>query len=75
MLLAAHGQEGAFGWVINGPVVMSLRELLERADLTVEGDVSGSVRTGGPVSPEQVWLVYRSDPRFSDLLERIGLSQ
>jgi putative transcriptional regulator len=67
VLLAAHGQEGAFGWIINGPVVMSLRELLERADLTLEGDVQGSVRTGGPVSPEQVWLVYRTDPRFAGL--------
>jgi putative transcriptional regulator len=67
VLLAAHGQEGAFGWVINGPEVMSLRELFARADLEIEHDIAGQVRAGGPVSPEQVWLVYRSDERFAGI--------
>jgi len=30
-------------------------------------DVPGSVRLGGPVSQEQIWLVYRSEDRFDDV--------
>ena len=65
VLLAAHGPDGAFGWVLNGRDVMTLGELLVRAELTDDPpDLAGSVRVGGPVSPDQVWLVYRSDQRF-----------
>ena len=31
VLLAAHGADGAFGWVINGRVLMTLEEMLKRA--------------------------------------------
>jgi putative transcriptional regulator len=66
VLLAAHGPDGAFGWVLNGREVMTLGELLVRAELVAETlELSGSVRVGGPVSPDQVWLVYRSDQRFA----------
>jgi len=65
VLLASHDADGAFGWVINGRHVMTVRELLLRADITppgadVRGDIPGEVRLGGPVSQEQVWLVYPS---------------
>jgi putative transcriptional regulator len=59
VLLSAHGPDGAFGWVLNGPESMSLSELLERTQLAPSGaDVTGVVRFGGPVSQEQVWLLY-----------------
>jgi len=68
VLLAAHGEDGAFGWIINGREVMTLSELLVRADLgSPTTDLRGSVRVGGPVSPEQVWLVYRTEERFAGL--------
>jgi putative transcriptional regulator len=68
VLLAAHGPDGAFGWVINGRELMSLGELLVRAEVAEsELTLPGSVRVGGPVSPEQVWIVYRSDERFADI--------
>ena len=68
VLLAAHGPEGAFGWVLNGQEVMSVGDLLVKAELTTDPpDLAGSVRIGGPVSPEQVWLVYRTDKRFAGL--------
>jgi putative transcriptional regulator len=68
VLLAAHGPEGAFGWIINGRELMTVAELLIRADL-VEAtlEAPGTVRVGGPVSPEQVWLVYRTDERLPDM--------
>ena len=68
VLLAAHSAEGAFGWVINGKELMSLAELLVRAEIVTETPrIEGSVRIGGPVAPEQVWLVYRERDRFSDV--------
>lgn len=61
VLLAQHGDEGAFGWVINGRQVMTLEELLVRADVTeTPPDAPQPVRLGGPVSQEQVWLVYQT---------------
>lgn len=70
VLVAAHGDEGAFGWVINGREVMTLSELLERADVAQPEELpelTASVRVGGPVSPEQVWLVYPEFARFADV--------
>jgi putative transcriptional regulator len=68
VLLASHGPDGAFGWIINGREVMTLSDLLQRSDVTDRRvPVSGTVRVGGPVSPEQVWLVYRAEDRFQDV--------
>ena len=65
VLLASHGPDGAFGWIINGRELMSLSELMQRSEITEEQPpVTGSVRVGGPVSPEQVWLVYKAEDRF-----------
>lgn len=61
VLLSAHSEEGAFGWVLNGQQAMSLSELLVRAELeSDELEVPGVVRIGGPVSQDQVWLLYPS---------------
>src|SRR3954471_22256360 len=61
VLLSAHGPDGAFGWVLNGKPSMSFSELLVRARIVETApDMPGIVRVGGPVSPEQVWLVYPS---------------
>jgi putative transcriptional regulator len=66
VLLAAHGEEGAFGWIVNGREVMTLDELLDHVDLPPSpthvglSRSSGGVRLGGPVAREQVWLLYRT---------------
>jgi putative transcriptional regulator len=68
VLLAAHGPDGAFGWVINGQKLMTLGQLLVRAEVTEKVvDLPGLVRIGGPVSQEQVWLLYRTEERFEDV--------
>ncbi len=67
VLLAAHGEDGAFGWIINGRTLMTFGELLERANVPAAVRTEGQVRLGGPVAPEQVWLVYRSEARLSGI--------
>ncbi|HYQ45746.1 MAG TPA: YqgE/AlgH family protein [Polyangiaceae bacterium] len=68
VLLSAHGPDGAFGWVLNGKQSMSFSELLVRAGVAATPpDVPGVVRVGGPVSPEQVWLLYPSGAIAPDL--------
>ncbi|MBN2196017.1 MAG: YqgE/AlgH family protein [Polyangiaceae bacterium] len=68
VLLAAHGPDGAFGWIVNGEELMTIAELLMRADVTEQAiEMPGSVRIGGPVSKEQIWLVYRTTDRFPGL--------
>jgi len=66
VLLASHDAEGAFGWVINGEAMLTIGELLEQAEIPAGKDVDyrpleSSVRVGGPVSEEQVWLVYPAE--------------
>ncbi len=75
VLLAAHNDEGAFGWVLNGEELMSLAELLRRADVpVVSGTVpKGVVRVGGPVGTEQVWLLYRTEDRVAELGDQLDV--
>lgn len=68
VLLARHEPEGALGWVLNGPKLAAVGELLQGADLVPAGSkVPGNpgfaraARVGGPVSPQSGWLVYRRD--------------
>jgi len=74
VLLAAHGSEGAFGWVINGREVMSMAELMQRVELEAPPPLlEGTVRLGGPVSQEQVWLIFSVDERLASFDGRVDL--
>lgn len=69
VLLASHDEDGAFGWVINGAPLLSMQELLEQAGLGLPQNpfaeaMKAPVRRGGPVSTEQVWLVYPAEQRL-----------
>ncbi|MGC4066750.1 MAG: YqgE/AlgH family protein [Polyangiaceae bacterium] len=44
VLLASHGPEGAFGWIINGRELMPLSELLVRAEVTTDAPDSRGFR-------------------------------
>jgi len=68
VLLAAHGPDGRVRLGGERREVMSMPELLMRADVTEHPiTVPGLVRVGGPVAQEQVWLIYRSEERFADV--------
>jgi putative transcriptional regulator len=74
VLLAAHGPEGAFGWVINGRDVMTIEDLVDRAEIErVARSIAGNVRIAGPVAREQVWLVYRTEHRLDGFGEQFDV--
>lgn len=76
VLLASHGPEGAFGWVVNGKAVMSVSELLLRTKVTEQRlDLPGMVRFGGPVSQDQIWLVYPADERIDGIEEQFEVGE
>lgn len=66
VLLGKHETEGALGWVLNGPALDPVGQLLQSADLVPTGvrvpdsePFRRPARVGGPVSPESGWLIYR----------------
>src|SRR5690606_28209821 len=73
VLLAAHGPDGAFGWVLNGKAVMSVSELLVRAEVTERRvELPGMGRLGGPVSQDQIWLVSELAPGLLSAAPPLG---
>jgi putative transcriptional regulator len=75
VLLASHGETGAFGWIINGQKVMSLSELATHAGLRCDDPraANSSVNVGGPVGREQVWLLYRTEERLSTVPDQFDV--
>ena len=71
VLLASHGDQGAFGWIINGRQIMTVSELIEGGEFDVEcasdADITGTVRLGGPVGQDQIWLIFPTSASPSDL--------
>jgi putative transcriptional regulator len=61
VLLAAHGGDGALGFVVNRTAPMTLGELLVLAGYTKLGDAgvaaTSPVYLGGPVQPSSGWIV------------------
>jgi putative transcriptional regulator len=57
VLLAAHGPEGALGFVVNRAAPINLGELLSIAGYGDELSHTGTVYVGGPVEPSSGWLV------------------
>jgi len=53
--------------VLNGPDIMTVEDLLHRAEFPDAVDIEGTVRIGGPVAQEQVWLIYRTEEQLTDV--------
>ena len=63
VLLASHDEEGSFGWIINGPAVLTMGELFEQTGMKPSASADRSlldleVCRGGPVATNQVWLIF-----------------
>lgn len=77
VLLARHEEDGAIGWILNGPSIAPVGELLTAAELVPEGLVlprsaafSRKARVGGPVAPRSGWILYpRATRSFEDEID------
>jgi putative transcriptional regulator len=59
--LCEHNPEGALGIVINRPLSLNLREILQHMDLEPVSEVIGDqpIYLGGPVQPERGFVLHR----------------
>lgn len=80
VLLANHGEQGGFGWVLNGRPIGRLSDLRFGAHALQAGRVSPlherfdvQTRAGGPVKPGSAWVLFKrqraSEPEFLEELE------
>ncbi len=65
VLMAEHHADGALGFVVNRPGPVTVAEVLASVDEDLRraaeaaGRAGGQVLTGGPVSPERLWILHR----------------
>ncbi|GAC1554662.1 MAG: YqgE/AlgH family protein [Polyangiales bacterium] len=64
VLLGAHEEGGSIGWTLNGDKLAAGPEIVRATGLVAAGAALPPVferaaLSGGPVSPESVWIVYR----------------
>lgn len=64
VLLGAHEDGGSIGWTINGDKLAEGAEIVRATGLVTAGTPLPAVfehpaLSGGPVSPESVWILYR----------------
>jgi putative transcriptional regulator len=72
VLLGAHEDGGSIGWTINGDRLADGADIVRATGLVTAGTTLPAVfehpaLSGGPVSPESVWILYRRAPG-ADLL-------
>jgi putative transcriptional regulator len=79
VLLCKHSEEGAFGLVVNRPLVTTGRVLVA-LDPPAEADHDLDVWIGGPVEPHRSWILVGEEPDAAEALagariaERLYLS-
>ena len=71
VLLCQHGDEGAFGLVVNRPVVASGR-LVVGGERPLEVEGKFQMWIGGPVEQERSWVLVGSEPSEGEEDDREG---
>ena len=61
--LWAHDKDGAQGLVVNHPFDLSLGELMKQLQLPATANLAGRVVSGGPVEPQQGFILHTDDVR------------
>ncbi len=72
VLMTGHRREGSMGFVVNRAAPVSIGEMLASVDERLGGLARSSphserpVLVGGPVSPEQAWVLFRRSAATED---------
>ena len=77
--ICRHGEDGALGLVVNRPIDLTLRGLLEQIDIPMSGDSGGMlpVYYGGPVQMDRGFVLHAPLGSWQSTLavsDRIGLT-
>ncbi len=64
VLLGAHEDGGSLGWTVNGASLAEAADIVRATGLVTAGEklpatFDRQALSGGPVSPESVWILYR----------------
>lgn len=71
VLLCKHSEEGAFGVIVNRPLVTTGRVVVQ-LDPPVATDRELHVWIGGPVEPQRSWILAGDEPEESEAAMRVG---
>jgi putative transcriptional regulator len=66
VLLGAHEDGGSIGWTVNGDALGNAAAVVRATGLVAKGGILPPIfdrvaLSGGPVSPESVWILYRRE--------------
>ncbi len=70
--ICEHGEQGAMGLVVNQPIGMTLKELINQADkdaIVIKDKADDIVLAGGPVSQDRGFILHSSQPGWSASLQ------
>lgn len=56
-----HNEQGSMGLVINKPMDLSLADIFSELEIEANSQSDISIMQGGPVSPEQGFVLYKGD--------------
>jgi putative transcriptional regulator len=73
VLLCKHSDKGAFGLVVNRPLVTTGRVVVN-LDPPVSTERELQVWVGGPVEPERSWILVAEDPRQPEELRDVRIA-
>lgn len=59
--ICEHNEEGAMGLIINKPLGIQLNDILEELKISPSQALNPNIMQGGPVSPEQGFVLYQGD--------------
>lgn len=67
VLIGMHSEdEGAFGLVVNRALDLDLSQVMDELGDSLENDHCPAVLCGGPVQPQQGFVLYERDPNDAD---------
>jgi putative transcriptional regulator len=74
VLLCKHDENGAFGLVVNRPLVTSGRVVVN-LEPPVETDRELELWVGGPVEPERSWILVGHEPESDDTAPGVRIAE
>jgi len=77
--ICSHNEEGAMGIVINKPLDLVLREVLEQMDISFKDDIANDtpIYDGGPVQSDRGFILHKYDKDWDSSMkvnDQIGIA-